>query len=83
MPRESRRDKALRYIAEERVEVTSANAYGIRLTVRGSRKEPYEVAYGRDTQGRSVTTCTCEGGEFHPIKARCSHIEVAKLLFRI
>jgi uncharacterized Zn finger protein len=83
MARESRADKALRYIREERVEVVSANEHGIRLEVRGSKREPYQVAYGRDARGRLVTSCTCENGtQYHPVRPNCAHIEIAKLLRR-
>jgi uncharacterized Zn finger protein len=83
MPRESRRAKALRYLAEERVTVTSANEHGIRLEVRGSAKEPYRVAYGTDASGRLVTECTCANTEAHPIRPTCSHVEICKLLRRV
>lgn len=83
MAREAKADKAIRYLREERVEVTSANEHGIRLVVRGSRREPYQVAYGRDAHGRLITSCTCENGtEYHPVRPNCAHIEIAKLLRR-
>lgn len=83
MPREPKRDKALRYLAEERVTVTHANEFGIRLSVRGSRAKPYLVAYGKAGE-RVITECSCfNGAEVHTIVPRCSHVEVAKLLYRI
>ena len=83
MPKESRRAKALRYLSEERVQVISANEHGIRLEVRGSAREPYRVAFGRDAKHRLVTECTCANTEAHPIRPRCSHVEIARLLFRV
>lgn len=82
MPRESKRDKALRYIREERVTVTSANDHGIRLEVRGSARDPYRVAFGKDARGRLVTECTCANTEAHPVRPTCSHVEVARMLHR-
>ena len=82
MPRLTAADKALAYIAQGRVTVTNANASGIRLSVVGSARESYRVAYGRDRQGRLVTECTCPGSEFHPISPRCAHVKIAKLLWR-
>lgn len=75
--REAKREKALRYIAEERVQVLSANDHGIRLEVRGSCREPYIVRLGRDGRGAPVADCTC----VHP-KPTCRHLEVARLLRR-
>lgn len=83
MARESRRSKALRYLAEERVTVTSANEFGIRLEVRGSARLPYHVAFGRDARGRLITECTCANTEAHPVRPTCSHLECARLLFRV
>jgi hypothetical protein len=84
MPAESKRAKALRYIAEERVSVTSANEHGIRLLVRGSRAEPYHVAYGTDSRGRVISECSCVNGtEYHVVRPRCCHLEIAKLLHRV
>jgi hypothetical protein len=84
MPVESKRVKALRYIAEERVSVTSANEHGIRLEVRGSRAEPYHVAYGTDSRGHTISECSCVNGtEYHPVTPKCCHVEVAKLLHRV
>ena len=81
--RETKRMKALRYIAEDRVHVVSANEHGIRLDVRGSAREPYQVAFGRDARGNLVTSCTCvNGSEIHPVRPRCSHVEVCRLLRR-
>ena len=81
MSRESRRDKALRYIAEERVTVLKANGSGIRLEVRGSKREPYIVRYGR-INGSFVTECSCENTDYHPARPKCSHLECARLLWR-
>jgi uncharacterized Zn finger protein len=78
MTKESRKSKALRYIAEDRVTVTRANERGIVLHVRGSKAQPYLVIYGCDSEGRLTATCTCDG-----IADRCSHLEIAKLLHRI
>lgn len=81
---ETKRQKALRYIAEERVSVTSANEHGIRLEVRGSRAEPYHVAYGTDRRGHTISECSCVNGtEYYIAAPRCSHVEIAKLLHRI
>jgi uncharacterized Zn finger protein len=83
MARETKRDKAQRYIAEERVHVLSANSHGIRLEVRGRERDPYIVAAGRDIHGRDITSCTCANGrEFHPVRPRCAHVEIARLLRR-
>jgi len=83
MSRETRRQKALRYITEERVHITSANEHGIRFEVRGSERDPYLVAVGRDIHGRDITSCTCANGrEFHPVRPRCAHVEIARLLRR-
>lgn len=82
MPRESKAEKKLRYFKEGRVRVVSANEHGIRLLVRGSAREPYEVAYGRDTRGRLVTSCTCPNGTlYHPVRPACVHIEIAEDLY--
>jgi uncharacterized Zn finger protein len=72
--KESRSAKALRYVREERVRVTSANEYGIRLSVRGSGADPYLVSYGKHPNGASISGCTC------PAPGMCAHIEVARLL---
>ena len=81
--RETKRAKALRYIAEERVHVLTANEAGIRIEVRGSAREPYLVAFGRDARGNLVTSCTCVNGiEYHPVAPRCAHVEVCRLLRR-
>jgi uncharacterized Zn finger protein len=78
MARESRADKAARYFTEDRITVISANEHGIRLSVRGSKAEPYIVTYGRDLKGRVIASCTCEG-----VADRCSHMEAAKKLRRL
>jgi hypothetical protein len=81
--RESADAKALRYIAEERVQVLSATEYGIRYQVRGSRAEPYLCAYGYDKRERPVSSCTCyDGTTVHPVHPRCSHVRIGRLLFR-
>ena len=82
--RETRRQKALRYLSEDRVHVVSANEHGIRLDVRGSAREPYLVAFGRNAAGNLVTACTCiDGAEIHPVRPRCAHVEIARLLRRM
>ena len=82
--RETKRAKALRYIAEDRVHVVSANEHGIRLDVRGSALEPYHVAFGSNSHGTLVTACTCiDGAEIHPVRPRCAHVEIARLLRRM
>lgn len=73
--------KALVYIAEGRVTVLLANKSGIRLEVRGSRREPYTVRYGREG-GRIITECSCFASEVRPIHPKCSHVECARLLWR-
>jgi len=84
MPRESKRQKALRYLNEDRVEVVSANAHGLRLLVRGGRRDPYEVAYGKTVTGRLVESCTCDNAMlYHPVRPRCAHVEIAKMLHHI
>lgn len=83
MPRESADAKALRYIAEERVQVLSATEYGVRYSVRGSRAEPYLCGYGYDKRGKEVRSCTCYNGtEIHPVKPTCAHMRIGRLLFR-
>lgn len=82
MARESKRDKALRYLAEDRVTVVFASEYGIRLSVRGSRAEPYTVRLG-NRKGRLITECSCANGtEYHPVRPRCCHLAIAELLWR-
>lgn len=73
---ETRRQKALRYLQEDRVAVTRANGYGVRLEVRGSMREPYEVALGKDREGRGVASCSCA------CPRACSHLEIARMLWR-
>lgn len=82
-PQPPRALKALVYIAEGRVTVLVANDHGIRLSVQGSKREPYTVRYGRDRGGYLVTECSCyNGSDVHPVRPNCSHIEIAKLLWR-
>ena len=73
--------KALVYIAEGRVTVLQAAQSGIRLEVRGSKREPYIVRYGR-WGGQLITECSCANSEAHPVRPQCSHIAAAKLLWR-
>lgn len=80
MPRETLATKALRYIADSRVRVVSANQHGIRLTVSGTGREPYRVAYGRDGSGRVFAECSCQNGSIHPVAPKCCHVLIAKLL---
>ena len=82
MPRLTAAQKALDYIAQGRVTVTSANEFGIRLSVVGSAREPYRVAYGRNRRGYLITECTCANTEAHPVRPACSHVAIAKLLWR-
>ena len=79
--KESKRDKALRYLAEERVTVLKANGSGVRIEVRGSKREPYIVRFGKHN-GSFVTECSCQNSEYHPVRPKCSHLEVARLLWR-
>ena len=75
--------KALVYIAEGRVTITSGNEWGIRYQVVGTAREPYHCAVGIDKRGNSITTCTCyQGAEIRPTRPRCSHVAVGRLLFR-
>lgn len=79
---ETRRQKALRYLSEERVTVLKAGPRGLRLEVRGSRSAPYIVRLGTDIDGRVITECTCANAEVHPVRPRCSHLEIARMLWR-
>lgn len=79
--RETKRERALRYIAEERVTVLKAAPQGIRLEVRGSKREPYIVRLGREGT-YLVTECSCENAQYHPVRPTCAHLEVARLLWR-
>lgn len=80
MPRLTRRDKALAYIAEGRVHVERASERGIVVQVWGSKREPYTAALGIDKHDRPFASCTCEGADYHPTNPRCSHVEVCRLL---
>jgi hypothetical protein len=79
---ESRRDKALRYIAEQRVRVVHACEQSICLEIRGSAALPYVVFHGHHA-GELVSRCTCpHGADFHVKQPRCAHVAIARLLWR-
>ena len=79
--RETKRDKALRLLSEDKVTVLLASEHGIRLSIVGSKREPYIVRYGRH-DGTLITECSCENAEYHPVRPTCAHVEVARMLWR-
>ena len=82
MSRESREDKALRYIREGRVRVLRANEGGIAADIAGTADpatlQPRTYRAMLRTVGDSVqASCTCEA-----VGGRCSHLTVLRWLWR-
>ena len=81
--RETRTAKALRIIGDRRIRAVreqSTRSRAVFAVVGDSRPlEPYTVTIERDGS-LLVESCTCEGGQHHPVRSRCAHAEAARLV---
>jgi uncharacterized Zn finger protein len=86
MAHETTTVKAARLFASGHVRVIRASDKGIALDVLGDSTDafsplPYRVMRYVDAQGVLTESCTCPGGQAHPIRPRCSHMAAARLLW--
>lgn len=81
MPRETRQQKALRIIGEGRVKLTAHTRSHYTFAVIGDTNPfaPYTVELLYDGN-LLVESCTCEGGQHHPVRGKCSHVEACRLI---
>ncbi len=83
MSRVTAREKALALLADGRIRFRreDSNAHRMVFYVVGDTDPftPYVTTIEYDG-GVRVESCTCEGGQHHPIRARCSHAIAARIV---
>lgn len=88
MTRETAAMKAARILLDpKRTRPVRCNLQGLAFDVIGDSAdgfapEPYRVMRWKEG-GRILETCTCEGAGYHPVRPKCSHMELARLVMNI